>query len=1044
MMKYLELVSSIVSGNCILFAGAGLTCDSGGKLWNDLITNLKKQFQYEGEDADNFDILDDIMYDHDPKIVYEYIQKQLCGAYIDQSLTELIKLPWFSVITTNYDVALEKALNKYHMKKICTLDDNYTFQLNWHGSELYCVKLMGSCDIPYGEKGSMVLTQGELEIAHEERTRIFHTLEAFSVNFSILFVGYSFNDEIFFDNLQKLEAMMGKPTKKNYALFLNEGNMDSRKKRKLDRYNVEPIYGDLKEFSKTLTREAILFDVNDQRYKKILYGSELLSLDPTSVGYFLSQFDPILYEDLNEDVAIKTFLRGQLHSFKPFENKWHFERKEINDIIRAILDHRDAQESNFIGVLGHPGSGKSFAIHAAVNKLIREHNSIAIKIRNSVNKIPSAEDLNDFITKLETSIDEGKLLKFERIILFSTEELKIYDYLRYAELSRSSKYPIDLLFESINFAESQYIPKKDTRIFIVDLGVELTEEETDRLADYLLEINKLHKLPQISKATSLEFVKSERNFLSLMYRFLDPAHHSINTLIDQKFAEIAKSNPKAKDLICLLCLSSFFKLPMPISILRKCFVIKYRKFDFSDLDELINETNEFVVPTTRPIPSVSIFHKYIAEYLVKIIQLPEMDKYLKLLADSVQLTSKTDADFTDLLFIDFGIRRGDRVPKSFTDEGLIKALFSMKSRQPARLVIHHLAKLCNRIGHDSTVVDELLEEALKDHPSELHLFERPENVMTTKADIEWERNKHRLVEKSFEDPETQDIISILNKAKQSHNPNVHPYGVHAKILTDFWKKADEGDEKFKLICETIDIITEGLDLCDPENELMLHDMLKICYDELNTEFSEENAESIFVEKRNGIGYYSLAKYHYNSGEISKAENFLDICLQAHFKPPSAIFLKLEILLKKNNPDYLAILKCADLITRNNGTSIPWKTAYHIGVTYSINGLIEPASRFFDIARKKSKDIANPLGEGYIFWMENGHRKIFTGRIIKKTRFTGWISIPNVSGWSGNIYFEPHEQKNNKELRVGNEVTFEVGYNLKGSIAFGVEPYKWKK
>lgn len=1045
-MHYSELVSSIISNNCVLFAGAGLTCNSGGRLWNDLIDDLVKHFRYEGPvTVDKFDIVEYIMDENDPEIVYKYIQKQLCGAYIDEALIDFIKLPWFSVITTNYDIALENALNEHHAKKICTVDENYNFILEWFNSELYCVKLMGSCDKSYRDKGSMVLNTGELEAANDERKRIFQTLEAFAVNRSILFVGYSFNDGIFLDNLKKIKAIMGKPKNKYYALFLSEKELDANKRYQLEKYNVEPIFGDIKEFANILAEEVSLCDMDDQRNKKILYGSQIVSLDSGHVGHFLSQFDPIFLEDLNEEIKIRNFLKGQLYSFRPFENGWHFERKEMNELVEAVLDHTNLQESNFVGVLGHPGSGKSFTIHAAVDKLIREHNSIAIKIRNSINKIPRTEDMEEFVTELERSVKEKKLPSFERIILFSTVDLEIGDYLRYIDLSKSSRYPIDLLFESLNFPEMRYLQKTDCKFLIVDLNAKLTQEETDRLTNYLLETNEKYKLTEIDKQTSIDLVKSEKSFLSLMYRFLDPARHSIEVIISETFEEIRKYDPKTKDLVCFICLSSYFKLPMPISILRNCFVTKYRKFDLDDLDDLIEKASQLVISSTYPFPAASIYHQYIAEYLVNIIKIPEMDKYLKTLADSVHLTSKIDANFVSSLFIEFGVRQGEYNPKPFSDEGLIDALVSLKNRQPARLIIHQLAKLCHRKNCKSEIVKELLDEALYQQPRELLLYERIENIFTTKANIEWNTNKQKFLERGYEDSEVQDIIRLLDKAKRSQSPNIHPYDVHARILTEFWKNAEEEENKIELISKTVDVITEGLDICkEPEIEMELNQLLFDCYKELDVEFTEEKAEAMLNEKSNGVGYYALAKYYHHNGEISKAEEFIDICLEANLKPSNAIFLKLEILFSKENPNYKMLLSYADLIAKSTEISVTWKVAYLLGVTYATNELFYPAKRFFEEAWRKSKEISNPLHEGYHFWMDGGRRRRFTGNISRMTRSTGWISTHSVDGWKEDIYFQPEKQKNYRNLHIGNKVMFEVGYNLKGPIAFEIEPYQWRK
>ncbi len=161
------------------------------------------------------------------------------------------------------------------------------------------------------------------------------------------------------------------------------------------------------------------------------------------------------------------------------------------------------------------------------------------------------------------------------------------------------------------------------------------------------------------------------------------------------------------------------------------------------------------------------------------------------------------------------------------------------------------------------------------------------------------------------------------------------------------------------------------------------------------------------------------------------------------KPSTAFLLKFEIMIKKHDPNYKVLCDYADAILKTTELFITWKTAYFIAVTYAINGIHEPAKRFFYESYKKSKQILDPFPEGYVFWMENGHRKTFTGEISSMTRSTGWIALHSITAWPERIYFEPKSQKSYQNLKVGNRVSFYLGFNLRGPIAFEVEPYSWK-
>jgi hypothetical protein len=218
-----DLVNTIIKGDCVLFAGAGITQNSGGLSWAELIDYLIEKFNYSSPLLENRDdptinmlIMDDLFLKYDPRTVYSTIAEKLRNAEISNELSSLAKLPWFTVFTTNYDIALENELKNFQSpdRIVRPIYRGNEFELPGRHKQLLCVKLMGSCDVPFGFPGSMVLTSGELTKSEKEKSRIFDELTSHAANLSFLFVGYSFNDNIFIKNLNRLHAELGKPEKK--------------------------------------------------------------------------------------------------------------------------------------------------------------------------------------------------------------------------------------------------------------------------------------------------------------------------------------------------------------------------------------------------------------------------------------------------------------------------------------------------------------------------------------------------------------------------------------------------------------------------------------------------------------------------------------------------------------------------------------------------------------------------------------------------------------------------------------------------------------
>ena len=142
-----KLVDAIINRECALFAGAGLTSDSGGVNWNDLVKFLVDALKYSSPLNDKFQIVEDLFDLNDPEKIYEMVQNKLDDAKLEEPISKLTELPWFTTFTTNYDTALENSLAKNQSLLVRTITTGNEFALTGINSEILCVKLMGSLDI---------------------------------------------------------------------------------------------------------------------------------------------------------------------------------------------------------------------------------------------------------------------------------------------------------------------------------------------------------------------------------------------------------------------------------------------------------------------------------------------------------------------------------------------------------------------------------------------------------------------------------------------------------------------------------------------------------------------------------------------------------------------------------------------------------------------------------------------------------------------------------------------------------------------------------
>jgi len=1042
-----KLAISIANRQCVLFVGSGLTANSGGTTWEGLINHLFQKFNYTGpfdpKEDDAFEIFQDLYRLNGAEIIYNEVRNKLQNATINPHRSKLTTLPWFSTFTTNYDLALEKSLRDNQRFQVKTVVSDKEFPLPGLPHELLCIKLMGSLDIPYGQEGSMVLTQADFTLAKENRPFIFDMLTSHAANLSFLFVGYSFNDKVFTDIINKLNQLLGAPKNTFYAVFRTEP--DSKKKYSLENQGIEIIVSELDDFIENISREVSIHNPYDFSLKRIPIGNDIVPIDSTKVGNFLSLHNPVLYEDLAKKISADDFFKGNVGSFQPFSLNWHYQRPEKDKIIIEILKNStsDSKPNVFI-VEGSPGSGRTFLILDTIHDLITKYRTLALKITaNTFNPIPRADDLGEFIEEVERASEELKIEKPERIVFWAEFTLDEETVLKFNSLSLISKCPVYLIFEENKNYYQINNPLNDSDERRINVDIDLTEVQKSELKDYLLEVISKHSFGELEAAEAYQIIDEEKTLLPIMYRTIDPAKRSINKIIQEEFQKT--SNPIVKECISICAYSTSLEHEVPLSALRKILSKKFSKvIEYHEMFEIAEEAVAFVRKSEdlRTNPYFSIYHYVIAKQLTYMIGQSKVNEYLMDIAKTIDIRIPIEAEFVGHLMINKGVKlKGDFIP--FTQDGLEQALVEIINRQPARPLLHHLAIFyANKTKYDNRIMP-LLERALEKSDSLYALEERKENILTTMARMKWNQKKEILLTKPRSYSETQEIIDLLLQARKSVEFNPHTYVVHARILKELASSKDH-EEKMALINESLELIAEGLDVCtikDKACEKLRTTQIELL-SEIDPKQAEMNAEELLQKKGDGNGYYTLARMEYDlERNPTKASVFLDKTLKATKCPPGAIALKIDIMLQDKFPNYNQLLNFVNLLSSYMDYEDTWKSAYNKAVVYAINGDYENSIKYFKICyRKVPREIQRTVE---VFVMEEGRRKTFFGKIGNIfTEKEGRIYSHTFTPWPEDIFFNPNHQKLKSKLQKGYHVNFEIGFSARGPIAFDVRPYNW--
>lgn len=701
------LASKIVRDECVLFAGAGLSLHAGAPDWDSLVESAKEEFDYESPLDDNFQILFDIANQKGREELHDFVRSEIPDVELESPVEKLASLPWFATFTTNYDTALEDSLSDYH-DSVRVISEGSEFAISGSPSDLLCVKLMGSVEKRPDQSGSMVLTKGEMAKARDERSRIFEMLASHAANMSFLFVGYSFRDELFTEMIERIATEIGSPEDTYYALFRSEPPEEQRYY--LEQLGVEPIIGDIEDFSEELASEVSKRDPSDHRTKRIPLGNEIIQLSLDDIGDFLESNDPVLYEDLTTELEPREFFKGNTSSFRPFSSDWHFNRPEEDQLVARITD----PQTNIVTISGSPGSGRTFLISGAMQRAIDNKRALAFRIpSHSIQSIPDERELESFIETVHKEAGEMGTEPPEEVVFFSHHELESTELNKFRRLADELGFPLTLLVEASDSFEFPGEMGENNKNKIISIEDEIPAGLHSEFKQYLVDTVNKHKFPELTEAEADSYLAEDPEFLPLMYKTVDPARRSIQNIIQEGYTDI--SSERAQQLVNIVSISSSLGIKTPVTVCRK--VLSHTENEtltFPDIFELADkEANEFV-STSRDARTnylFSIYHPIVAEYLCNTFP-QEPGDLLSLLVNSVDLGSRVEAEFMSRLLITEGVNRDTYEYSPFSRDELQEAMAELAGQQPARPILHHLARLKEEQGDPEEEIVETLEEAL--------------------------------------------------------------------------------------------------------------------------------------------------------------------------------------------------------------------------------------------------------------------------------------------------------------------------------------------
>lgn len=463
-----EFSKELAENNAAIFAGAGLSVDSGHVNWQGLLEDFADEL---GLDVNReTDLIAVAQYylnkNHNNRhaLSQKIANEFHVGKLPNDNHKILARLPIFTYWTTNYDRLIEKALENSGKK----VDVKYTIPhlaLTIHGRDAIVYKMHG--DVENSDKA--IISKDDYEAYYMSHGAYINTLSGDLISKTFLFIGFSFTDPNLDYILSRIRVNFQNNTRKHYCFFkeldqLKDEAVENFQYRKtkqaliiqdLARFNIHVIL--VKKYSDIT---SILKKLEDVYKRKTVYISgsahEYGTWHPDMAESFITKLSEALINDnykivsgfglgvgsfvingVLQEVYIKRkeFLKGQL-LLRPFpqgeEGKkcWEEYRKDMisySGVSIFIFGNKINSDNNLVLA---DGLDREFDISVAQKSLIIPIGATGYKAKELWEKVNAdyrsyygSNDHKDLFDKLgDETIDYKDLIKY--IIEFMSKFLK--------------------------------------------------------------------------------------------------------------------------------------------------------------------------------------------------------------------------------------------------------------------------------------------------------------------------------------------------------------------------------------------------------------------------------------------------------------------------------------------------------------------------------------------------------------------------------------------------------------------------------------------
>ncbi|MCW4025688.1 MAG: SIR2 family protein [Candidatus Bathyarchaeota archaeon] len=1051
-MELSEVIREMQKKPTSLFYGAGVCVSCGGPNGEQLLTALKKQY-VESKAADFFSFMQDT-------IDFDNFNRNEIESKIKQSLSlisplemhkYLFSMPWRAVITTNYDNLPNLITKSLDARRLIVPVVNPEVDYPIDPSKpdvLYCFKLLGDINYTFAHGGWMVLSSNDLKIAFDRRSIFFKMFHSLSSSGSIIYLGYSFKDNLVFDLLQEMRFVLKAIPWKSYAIMPDKP--DEPVLKKMEKLGITWVKGSVEDFVKTavsifgLVPVSAASIVNQFNVHNIPMQLDRATVDNTWRKFRI--FDVTMLEPFSKDY--KHFFEGHDQSFYPFVANWDFKRKiKRTDFSNNQLKEFDTETFNkrtqdgnsshniVVSLVGTAGSGKTVVANRIAFDWYRSGNPVIFidPETQTLDKLALDGLLDEIWEKYRSEITKTKLPNPAplRFLLVADDCGALLEQL--IETSGHLKgvgKPVDILLVT-RITDLSIAKIKRANVDLI-LSVDDTVRR-DEWGDFINHFGDLDVLNRELLSLNLADKTINTSFFALIFTTVKGVQKSLEDIITDELLTLDEPSRVTYSIVSLLqsqILTPPVSLTLSASRQNKDWldaelekgrlggVLQYRSGEYE------------IVTANRVVADIIARHTFKTS--------DQLYNTLRNIVKSVNLGNKLEMTLLHLLLTE---RLRGELGTHLKPQEKLELLKNAVSTVRSRPLLLHLAMLQVR-SDKPELAAETLREAMSAHIPD---FDEPEeHVIDVKGRLEL-----KLGEVAIKDKDKSKAWDHFEKAQNyfydaqiSPSATPHPYQGLGKTYVNKAKIADDDETRwcYLLLAMQECVYTEkylGVNRNFGLSSLK-KEVLELLY---SMKLDEEKISRIRAQVGKGAAFAFLAEEAIRLENYPKAIIYVAKGLK---EDPSLLWLiRLNVyLIKKQNPeDNQKISIALQDYVRLADKRFDVPLSFELAMCTFKNSDYKTASALFKELEERTKDHPMRLTQSpENRWNERGELKEILGILIDPPTYGkyGKIECTSLHGYRGPL--QVRRQDIEGTFHGGERVSFGIIFNMVGPQATRVRRY----